>query len=195
MLPISISSDIELTLVSPSLAPEYLAIVEAQRDYLGQWLQWPHLDLDEAFFVGFIEGCRREYAAGASMACAMLYQGQLVGNIGLKEINNAERKAEIGYWLSQDFQGLGIISQSLQALLTHAFTQLDLDKVELAIATGNLASRRVAERNGFAFSHIVANAEQIQGRSLDHAWYRINRENWSATKQELTSKSKPADVA
>jgi hypothetical protein len=68
----------------------------------------------------------------------------LCGSIRLKDIDAADRKAKIGYYLGRPFQGRGIASAAVRAVLAHAFGALRLHRIELQCAAGNLASMALA---------------------------------------------------
>ncbi len=170
-----INDNLSLALVQPSFAKHYLAIVEAQRDYLGQWLAWPHEELSEAFFIQFAKRTLQRYADGVSMGCAMIYQGDIAGNIGFNVIDHQLKKVKIGYWLREDLQGKGIVTQSVRALIDIAFNELDMTKVQIACAVDNHPSRSVCERLGFTLEGVITQAENINGRLVDHAVYGLKR--------------------
>ncbi|MBU2039563.1 MAG: GNAT family N-acetyltransferase, partial [Gammaproteobacteria bacterium] len=117
MFTLDINESVSLALVQPSFAGRYLAIVEAERDYLSEWLAWPpHADSEE-FFLRFIRGALHDYADGKSMTCAVLYQGVVVGNVSYNSICRNLGKAEIGYWLSKEYQGRGIMTTAVRYLI------------------------------------------------------------------------------
>ncbi len=171
-----INEDLSLALVQPSFAKRYLEIVESQREYLGQWLAWPHEKLSEEFFVAFVRRELRRYADSLSMTCAMIYQEDIAGNISLNSIDHKLKKVEIGYWLRQDLQGNGIVTQSVNKLIEIAFDELDMSKVQISCAVGNKRSRAVCERLGFDLEGIITQEECINGHILDHAIYGLKRQ-------------------
>ena len=59
-----------------------------------------------------------------------------------------------------------------------AFTDLDMDKVEISAAEKNVASRKVCERLGFKLEGVITQAENINGRIVDHAVYGLSRISW-----------------
>ncbi|WP_371993708.1 GNAT family N-acetyltransferase [Shewanella sp. 10N.286.54.B9] len=178
MFTLDVEPDLALALVEHSFAGKYLDIVSLQRDYLAQWLVWPPLAHDEAFFERFIEKSLHDYAAGNSLVCGIIYRGELVGNISFNSIDKKLRKVEIGYWLSQGYQGKGIVSRSVTKLIELAFNQLKMDKVEAFVAIENQASRSVCERLGFKLEGVITRAEQLNGRMYDHAAYGLQRNDW-----------------
>ncbi|MEJ2765649.1 GNAT family protein [Photobacterium sp. MCCC 1A19761] len=174
-----VKEGLALALVQPSFAKQYLNIVSQERDYLGQWLAWPaHAD-SEVFFLTFIENALQGYAAGKSLTCAMIVEGQVAGNISFNSINTELKKVEIGYWLSKQYQGQGIVSQSVEKMIEIAFEQLAMEKVQISAAVENRPSRRVCERLGFELEGVITRAENLNGRIVDHAVYGLSRAKWS----------------
>lgn len=174
-----VKDGLALALVQPSFAKQYLQIVAQEREYLGQWLSWPAYADSEAFFLNFVQNSLQSYAAGKSWTCAMIYRGQVVGNISFNTINTELKKVEIGYWLSQQYQGRGIVSQSVKKMVEIAFHQLEMEKVQISAAVENRPSRRVCERLGFELEGVITRAENLNGMVVDHAIYGMSREKWS----------------
>ena len=59
---------------------------------------------------------------------------------------STNRSAEIGYWLGEDCQGRGIVTAACRAMVHFAFKNLELERVEIYCAEGNLKSRAVPAR-------------------------------------------------
>lgn len=175
MFSLKIDDEISIALVQESFAVKYAAIVQDQIDYLSQWLAWPvHCNREQDFRL-FVQRVLHEYADGKSMTCAIIYNGELVGNCSYNRINYDTQCAEIGYWISKHQQGKGIVTRVVKFLITHAFQQLELEKVQLSAAVENLPSRQVAERAGMTLEGILTNQEKVGDRILDHAIYGIQK--------------------
>ena len=177
MITRKVSQDIELALVQPSFAVQYVELAKDNYDYLEQWLVWPSFNKTEADFGRFIERSLTEYASGKSMICGVIYQGKLVGTAGFNSINHSLGKAEIGYWLIESVQGLGIMTQVCEHLIDMAFNELDMLKVQLSAAEHNAPSRKVAERLGMSLEGVITRAENLNGRIVDHAIYGLLKNN------------------
>jgi len=173
-----IDGELSLAMLEPSFARAYLSIVETERDYLGRWLTWPAHAEDEAFFSAFIHRSLISYAEGTSIICAMIYEGELVGNISLHNIEMSVGRAEIGYWVRESSQGKGIVTRAVNALLAKAFGELALHKVEIRAAVENAPSRRVSERLGFTLEGVITRAERVNDRVVDHAVYGLSNKAW-----------------
>ncbi|WP_100915071.1 GNAT family N-acetyltransferase [Pseudoalteromonas spongiae] len=175
MFTLAVDNTLELALIDAKFATAYFDIVTKQRDYLSRWLIWPSHADSIAFFSNFITRSLIDYANGKSLVCAMIYQGELVGNVSFNSIDRTLKKVEIGYWLSCDFQGKGIVTRAVTKLIELAFTQYEMEKVEIAVAVNNTASRNVCERLGFSLEGVITRAENLNGKIVDHAIYGLKR--------------------
>ncbi|HAS6347226.1 TPA: GNAT family N-acetyltransferase [Vibrio vulnificus] len=180
MFTLDVSPDIRLALVQDSFAALYVPLVAEQQAYLSQWLAWPPLCQTKQDFKQFIQRSLHEYADRQSVTCAIFYQQKLVGNISLHEINHHLQRTCIGYWLSEEMQGKGIVTLACEALIEYAFDTLSMELVQLRAAKENHASRAVAERLGMQLEGIIRRNERVQNRVLDHAVYAISKSEWQA---------------
>ena len=51
----------------------------------------------------------------------------------------------VGYWLSEEFQGKGIVLRSVEKLVDYCFTELLLNRIEIKCGTKNYKSQAIAE--------------------------------------------------
>ncbi|MCK6264348.1 GNAT family N-acetyltransferase [Vibrio sp. ZSDE26] len=171
----AVDDEIKLALVQESFAAHYAELVCEQVDYLSQWLVWPAYCQTEQDFRLFIQRSLHDYADGKSMTCAIIYNDKIVGNCSFNSIDHCLKKVEIGYWLSKQEQGKGIITRVVEKLISIAFEELDMEKVQLSAATENRTSRAVAKRVGMTLEGTITNQEKIGDQILDHAVYGIHR--------------------
>lgn len=175
MFNFKVDDDIKLALVHESFAPKYLQLVQANYDYLERWLAWPPHMKSEDNFKTFIRNSLHDYADGKSMVCGILYHGELVGNVSYNLIDRKLKKVELGYWIALPYQGKGIMTRVCRTLIELAFQELDMEKVQISAAVGNSPSRAVCERLGLTLEGIITNAENLNGRIVDHAVYGVRR--------------------
>lgn len=70
-----------------------------------------------------------------------------VGGIGLT-LNKENNRAELGYWLAEDFWNLGFTTEAVQAILQFGFEELNLNKIIAVYITTNEASGKIMIKNG-----------------------------------------------
>lgn len=90
------------------------------------------------------------------------------GLVMLKSFDHLVRKCEVSYFVAADQQGRGIATGALAWAVDEAFRRFNMQKVFLRIDPDNLASIRVAEKNGFAREGLLrADFRASDGRLLD----------------------------
>lgn len=99
----------------------------------------------------------------------------------------------IGYTVGEAFRGRGYATAAVAAVLPIAFDpeQLALERLEILAAVDNLASRRVAERNGFRLEGILRGLLVINGTRVDHALYALLRSDWLAAQATAQDACQP----
>jgi RimJ/RimL family protein N-acetyltransferase len=85
-----------------------------------------------------------------SWAVAEPTTGNLVGEIGLAHLDLIVGTAEASCWVASGWRGRGVAAIALSAALRFSYGALGLSYVDYIHAQGNTASRRVAEKCGFA---------------------------------------------
>ncbi len=94
--------------------------------------------------------------------------GQSVGGIDLRGIVLGH-KARFGYWLAKEHWGQGIMTEAVALVSQYASKKLRLRRLDAEVIVGNLASRRVLEKNGFKLEGLMRKQARKNGRLLD-AW-------------------------
>ncbi len=77
--------------------------------------------------------------------------GRVIGSVGLHPRAKlaGEPVVELGYVLSPDWEGRGLMTEACKAVLAHAFLDRNLEEVYVAHFDGNDKSRRVIQKLGF----------------------------------------------
>src|SRR5260221_9568105 len=112
-----------------------------------------------------------QFANNEGLQTGTWYQNRLVGSIGYPHLDWADRKVEIGYWIDASMQGKGLVTKICQVLVTSAFDQYHLNKVEIHCATGNTRSRALPERLGFTQEGIIRQAQRCNDHYNDVVVY------------------------
>ncbi|MCK8140832.1 GNAT family N-acetyltransferase [Flavobacterium sp. I-SCBP12n] len=106
---------------------------------------------------------------------AITYKGdpKLIGIIGHYRIKPEHYRAEIGYMILPEFNGMGIVTEAVQEVVKYGFEVMKLHSIEAVIDPDNLGSAKVLEKNNFKKeAHFIEN-EFFNGRFLDSAVYTI----------------------
>jgi len=103
--------------------------------------------------------------------------GEAVGGIGIHVLNDVKhRSVEIGYWLSGQYRGRGIVTGAVSAIVPVAFRQYDIVRLQAGIFPNNPASMRVLEKCWFIREAVHRDAIFKNGVFLDEVLFVRFRE-------------------
>lgn len=110
---------------------------------------------------------------------AIIYNNKLVGSIGFFVKDDVYRlNAEIGYFLSEEYWGKGLVSEAVTLVCKYVFSQYPVIRIYAEIFEPNLASRKVLEKNNFKLEAILKNNVIKKGNILNTTVYSILKENF-----------------
>ncbi|MCG8653344.1 MAG: GNAT family N-acetyltransferase [Pirellulales bacterium] len=170
-----------MRLLEPHHAEELFALVDANREMLREWLPWVDASQSADDSRAFIEDSLRKLADQKSWTAGVWSDGRCAGVVGaaMRELGPT---AEVGYWLGAEFQGRGLMTRAVSALLAYLFDERELNRVEIQCALQNVRSCAVAERLGFQLEGVRRQADKIGERFLDLNHYALLRSEWQARK-------------
>ena len=89
-------------------------------------------------------------------ALVLKHSGTFVGYTGLtlQEVDGVE-ELELGYMVRREYWGQGIATEAARACSEYAFDTLGYNRIISIMDEPNVASRRVAEKNGMAFEKMT----------------------------------------
>ncbi len=158
-----VENRITLKQLTKADASDIYATISSQREYLGKWLPFvEHTKSvsDTQAFVNSIIDLPEEIM---EYTFTIRVDGCLAGLIGFKDTDRTNRKTEIGYWLSREYQGRGIMTKSLKRLCEFAFRELNMNRVQIKCAVGNSSSIAIPERLGFKREGTERDGELLSG--------------------------------
>src|SRR5262245_9659199 len=152
---------------------EFLAAVERSRQLHGDWVTAP--GTDDAF-EAYLKRCKTEtYVSHWVRTDA----GDLAGVINISEIvRGAFQSGYLGYYALAPHNGLGYMTEGLRAVVTRAFRELDLHRLEANIQPDNASSLRLVQRLGFRREGFSPRYLKIAGQWCDHERWAITVEEW-----------------
>ncbi len=173
-----IDDNLEMRLLETRHAAQVFALVDSNRDHLRQFLPWVDNNTQLEHSQQFILSCLEQFQSFDGINAGIWQHNQLAGLIGMHYIDWQHRDTEFGYWLGQEFTHQGIITKAAKALLEYLFLELNLERVGIAHATENTASRKVIERLGFKPESLTRDAEWLYTRFHDWQRYGLLRRDW-----------------
>jgi len=166
-----------MTLRLPAHA-DYRQWASLRRDGAGFLVPWEPTWADDHLtrkaFANRVYWAARAHASGTALPLFLIRRSDqaLVGGITLDNIRRGPAQAgTFGYWVGESFARQGYMREAVQALVHHAFTALDLSRVEAACLPENAASRGLLEKSGFKYEGVAQSYLQINGRWRNHVLY------------------------
>jgi ribosomal-protein-serine acetyltransferase len=166
-----VDGDLTLRPRDPGDAVEMYAIVERHRADLRRWLTWVDATHTSTDVRRYAQYAHAQFERHSAFDYSIRENDKLVGAIGLHSLEWENRSAQMGYWLSPEARGRGIVTRAAAALTSYAFGRLDLHRVEIRCVVDNRSSRAVAERLGYAFEGVLTEAYCLHGEFRDIALY------------------------
>jgi ribosomal-protein-alanine N-acetyltransferase len=135
---------------------------------------WSEDHLTRGAFVNRVQWAARTEAQGTALPLFMFrrHDGALLGAITLDNIRRGPAQAgTLGYWVGAPFARQGYMREALQAVVSHAFGEAGLSRLEAACLPENAASRGLLEKSGFKYEGVAQSYLQINGRWRNHVLY------------------------
>lgn len=173
-----IDEEIELRLPTTHESQTLFDLVDANRDYLRQWLPWLNSNTEVEHSKSFIASSRQQYAKWNGVQAGIWHQDELVGMIGYHYWDFSNRKTELGYWLSEHVTGQGIMTKVVRSCIDYAFADLDLNRVTINCATKNDRSCAIPRRLGFQHEGILRQSEWLYDHFVDWHCFSVLAKDW-----------------
>jgi [ribosomal protein S5]-alanine N-acetyltransferase len=139
-------------------------------DNLRDTFPFPYTYADAEWYVN---DCM-EKADSSQIARAIEVDGEVVGSIGIFVKDDVYRKSgELGYWLSEEYWGKGIMSEAVKQICKEAFERFDIVRIFAEPFSYNTGSRRVLEKAGFTLEGILKQSVCKHDKIYDSCMYAL----------------------
>lgn len=153
----------------------WVALRQQSEEFLTPWEPtWANDHLTRKAFTNRVYWAQRSIANGTAMPLFLQRRGDdaLLGAITLDNIRRGPAQAgTTGYWIGAPFARQGYMREAIQAVVHHAFTMLDLSRIEAGCLPENKASRSLLEKCGYKYEGVAQSYLQINGRWRNHVLY------------------------
>jgi len=173
-----VRESIDLRVFTLNDAQEFFDVTRKNNTHLREWLWWLDDDKDVEDIKKYIAASekRREKIEGVDWC--IYYEDNIVGGIGLFPLDTANKKTSIMYWLAEDFQGRGIMSDTLRVVIEYVFAELELHRIEITCAVGNDKSSALPKKLGFTFEWIARESGWLYDHFVDIEIYSLLASEW-----------------
>ena len=153
----------------------WVALRQASEDYLVPWEPtWAADHFSRKAFTNRVYWAQRSINSGTAIPLFLVRREDeaLLGAITLDNIRRGpSQSGTLGYWTGECFAREGYMREAILSMVHHAFTRLDLSRIEAACLPENKASRGLLEKSGFKYEGVAQSYLQIDGRWRTHVLY------------------------
>lgn len=161
--------------------------VKASVTELQPWLPW--IDgYDRGFAQRFIRESVGSWAERRAYDFTVRPLDDLdrhLGNVSIWPTSVQNGVGEVGYWIRSDETGHGYGTEAAAVAVDIGFAELELHKVILRIAVGNIASEKIAKRLGFSYEGVLRDEVKVGNEWLDHSSWSMLDSEWAANAARL----------
>lgn len=178
MAEIQINPLIRIRLIERTDASSFFGLIEENRVYLRNWLAW--LDGMKSITIAekYIDSRLKLASEKAGFCFLIISKNAIAGVVHLVDIDQANRKAMIGYWVGQAFAGQGFATDATKAVIDFAFSELKLHRIEIKCAVGNIGSEAIPKKLKFRCEGVLREAEWLHSRFVDQNLYSLLSNEW-----------------
>ncbi len=154
--------------------PLYEAVRESIRELM-PWMAWCHQGYSMEESRSWVETRPETWTQGLEYDFALIdaTHGKLLGGCGLNGFNQANRFANLGYWVRSRRTRSGLATAATRYIAAFGFTELALTRIEIVVATGNMPSQRVAEKVGATQEGILRNRLVVRDHVHDAVMFSL----------------------
>jgi ribosomal-protein-serine acetyltransferase len=154
------------------------AMVEAVQESIAEsmpWMGWctPDYDLDSARSWLVTLPVNWENGTQYGFAITNTENGKILGGTGLNHINQAQRLANLGYWVRTSATRQGVATRAARLVARFGIEKIGLLRAEIVVAVGNAASLRVAQKAGAQREGILRNRLIVRDKVLDAVMHSL----------------------
>lgn len=185
---IKVDDEIRLIQLGGENAGALFSLVNRNREYLLQWFHEHYVYRDQETVWEDIspDGVMRTHSP-STFQLGIWYRGEIVGVISFYPGAQGATYF-IGYWIGEIYQGKGIVTRSVKALIDDLFALAWVMKIEIHCAVLNTKSQAIPRKLGFYEGATIHDAERLQGKIVDHIVFTMPRMKWLGDKHPLVAK-------
>ncbi len=170
--------DTERMILRPPIHSDFRSWSGLRRDssgFLQPWEpSWSPDHLTRKGFINRVYWANRSISQGTALPLFLVRRsdGGILGAITLDNLRRGPAQAgTVGYWIGEPYARQGYMREALTAVVHHAFTVMDLSRIESACLPENTASRGLLEKCGYKYEGVAQSYLQINGRWRNHVLY------------------------
>ncbi len=148
---------------------------------VSDFVPWePHKTIEDSY--GFINYILKQYEDSklAPWAIVLKENQKVIGTIDFVAWFPQHHRAEIGFILSKEYWGKGLILEAATKVIEFGFDKMSLNKINAPCMVENVQSARVLQKLGMTLEGVMKDEYFIKGKFRDMAVYSILKKEFQA---------------
>ena len=139
-------------------------------DNLRDGLPYPYTEQDGEDYISDMLSANED----ETFAFAITADNRVIGSIGVfRQENIHKQTAELGYYISEEYWGKGIMTEAVKQICEYVFSKSDIIRIYAEPFAYNIASCRVLEKAGFQYEGTLRSNAIKNGKVIDMKMYSL----------------------
>jgi ribosomal-protein-serine acetyltransferase len=178
MVSITVNDDLLLRTYEEGDAQALFQVIDQSRQHLHPWMEWVDKTTKQEHSLEYIQCALHEQKRQEALVLGIFYNGKIIGGVGMHSWNMSTKRAQVGYWISKDYEGKKIMSVCLTTFITYLFEKVGLNKVEIRFVPANKRSAGVAARLGCKVEGVIRQCIMRNGMPEDLVVTGLLKSEW-----------------
>lgn len=180
MISILIDEHLMMRSLQLSDAAKHFQAVNSSRSHLRKWLSWVDVTTKEEHTLQYIQKIEQQHHNHETIVLGIFFDSELIGEIGMYEWSHSLKLGKIGYWISHEFEGHGIMYKCFSRFIEFLFEKIGLNKLEIRYVPRNKRSARLPDLMGFKREGVLRQSFLLHGQLEDLIVSGLLRNEWQA---------------
>ena len=124
------------------------------KEYLLPWLLWVNDIKSPQDTLNFLVQSDERWESGKGYEYFIVLNDEIIGNCAAHTFDTKHKRAELGYWLANDYRGKGYMMEAV-SLLEQELFKAGINKIIIHNDTRNIGSVNVAKNLGYELEGVL----------------------------------------
>ena len=174
------NKDVSIRLIEKTDLDNYFNLIENNRDRLIRYFPVTLKQIsDKKACADYIDEKTVQAGKNELFVFVVLKKEKITGVLIVKNIDWRMPKAELAYFIDRENEGKRVMSTAMRHLMRICYGVWEMNKLFIIASVHNIASKRLAEKNGFKLEGILRQEFRIEtGAIEDVAYYGKLKSEW-----------------
>ena len=150
-LHLKVNDETELKTLKREDAIELFMLILKNKKWLAKYLEWIPKINNPYDIIDYISNNEYNSYYDPIFPLAIHYDNKIVGIISFQNGNSFKKEVEIGYWISEEYSGKGIVTLATKTLINFAFSMSNIKSILICCEIANIKSYKIPQNLKFEF--------------------------------------------